>query len=65
MSFLILLQSISYNKVVFTKQIYFSSTYLKPWAHISDNITGVAGDRRKEEDYVITLDYLDYFYTIH
>ena len=38
-------QSISYNNVVVTKQIYFSSIFLKLWVHISDNIAGVLGDR--------------------
>ena len=35
--------SVSYNNVVATKQIYFLSTFLKSWFHISDNIAGVVG----------------------
>ena len=35
--------SVSYDKVVATKQIYFSSTFLRSWIHISDNIAGVVG----------------------
>ena len=34
-------QSKSYNNVVVTKQIHFSSIILKAWAHISDNIARV------------------------
>ena len=30
--------SISYNKVVLTKKIYFSPSFLKSWVHISDKI---------------------------
>ena len=37
-------QSISYNHVVDIKQIYFSSTLLKLWVHISDTVAGVIGD---------------------
>ena len=36
-------QPVSYNNVVGTKQIYFSSVFLKSWVHISDNIAGVVG----------------------
>ena len=36
-------QSMSYINVVVTKQIYFSPTFLKWWAHISDNPAGVVG----------------------
>ena len=35
--------STSHNKVVVSKRIYFSPTYLKLWVHISDNIAGVVG----------------------
>ena len=37
-------QSINYNNVVDTKQIYFSPTFSKSWMRISDNIAGVLGD---------------------
>ena len=37
-------QSISYNKVVDIKQIYFSSTLLKLWVRISDTVADVIGD---------------------
>ena len=37
-------QSISYNNVVDIKQIYFSSTLLKLWVHISDTVAGVIAD---------------------
>ena len=37
-------QSINYNNVVDTKQIYFSPTFSKSWMKISDNIAGVLGD---------------------
>ena len=52
--------------MVFTKQIYFSSTYLKPWAHISDNITGVAGDLQERGGlcYYIRLFRLFLYYTL-
>ena len=36
-------QSILYNNVVNTKQIYFSTPFLKSWVHASENITGVVG----------------------
>ena len=36
-------QSIIYNKLVVTKQIYFLTTFLKSWVHIYDNIAGVVG----------------------
>ena len=36
-------QPVSYNNVVATKQIYFSSVFLKSWVHVSDNIAGVVG----------------------
>ena len=36
-------QSISYNNVVVTKQIYFSSLFLKLWVQVSDRIAGVVG----------------------
>ena len=36
-------RSISYNNVVVTKQVYFSSAFLKSWVYISDNIAGVVG----------------------
>ena len=39
----LLFLSVTYNNVVITKQIYFSSTFLKSWVHISDNIAGVVG----------------------
>ena len=34
----------SYNNVVDTKQIYFSTLFLKSWVHISDNVAGVVGE---------------------
>ena len=37
-------QSISYNNVVVTKVIYFSSAFLKSWVDIFDKIAGVAAD---------------------
>ena len=43
-NFLSFFQSISYNNVVVTKVIYFSSAFLKSWVDISDNIAGVAAD---------------------
>ena len=36
-------QSISYNNMAVTKQIYFSPTFLKWWVLICDNIAGVVG----------------------
>ena len=36
-------QSISYNNVVVTKQTYVSSTFSKPWIHISNDIVSVVG----------------------
>ena len=36
-------QSISYSNVVVTKQIHFSSTFLKSWVHIFDKVARVAG----------------------
>ena len=36
-------QWIGYNNVVVTKKNYFSPTFLKSWAHISDNIIGAVG----------------------
>ena len=36
-------QSIRYNNMVDTKQIYFSRTFLKPWAQLSSNVAGVVG----------------------
>ena len=38
-----LFQSISYDNVVVTKQIYFSSTFLKLWVHMADNAARVVG----------------------
>ena len=35
--------SIVYNNVAVTKQIYFLTTLLKSWVHISDNIAGLEG----------------------
>ena len=35
------LELISYNNVVVTIQIYFSSTFYKLWVHIADNIADV------------------------
>ena len=43
-NFLSFFQSISYNNVVVTKVIYFSSAFLKSWVDIFDNIAGVAAD---------------------
>ena len=37
-------QSISYNNIVLIKQIYFSSLFLKPRVHISDNIAGIVAN---------------------
>ena len=37
------LQSVSYNNVIVTIQIYFLPTFLKLWVHISNNIAGVVG----------------------
>ena len=37
-------QSVSYNNIVLTKQIYFSSLFLKSRVHISDNIAGIIAD---------------------
>ena len=34
-------ESISFNNVLVTKQVYFSSSFFKSWFHISDNIAGV------------------------
>ena len=36
-------QSIRYNNMVDTKQIYFSRTFLKPWVHLFYNVAGVVG----------------------
>ena len=36
-------QSITYNDVIVTKQIYLSLTFLKSWIHIFDNIASVIG----------------------
>ena len=36
-------QSIVYNNVVVTKQIYFLATLVISWVHISHNIAGVVG----------------------
>ena len=36
-------QSISYNNVLDTQKIYFASTFLKSWVHISYNIALVVG----------------------
>ena len=45
MNFLIILfQSISYNNLVDTKQMYFSPTFLKPCVHISHINAGVVGN---------------------
>ena len=44
MSILLSFFSVSYSNVAFTKQIYFSPTFLKLWVHIFDNIAGVVGD---------------------
>ena len=41
--FLSFFQEINYINVVVTKQIYFSSTFLKLSIHISDNIAGALG----------------------
>ena len=41
---IIFFQSISYNNVIDTKQIYFSPTFLKPCVHITHNNAGVVGD---------------------
>ena len=41
--FICFFRSISYNNVVVTKQVYFSSAFLKSWVYISDNIAGVVG----------------------
>ena len=38
---LLLFFSVSHNNLVVTKQIYFSSTFLKSLLHISDNIASV------------------------
>ena len=46
-------QSRSYNNVVVTKQIYFSSAFLKAWAHIPDNIVRVITG--SQCNYVFTL----------
>ena len=37
-------QSISYNNLVATKEIYFAPTFRKLEAHISDNIASIVGD---------------------
>ena len=37
-------QSVVYNNVIVTKQIYILTTFLKSWVRISDNIAGVVGD---------------------
>ena len=36
-------QSVSYNNVDVTKQIYVLSTFLKLWVPNSDNIAGIVG----------------------
>ena len=41
--FFFFFQSIVYNNVVVTKQIYFSTTFLKSWVRISDNVAGAVG----------------------
>ena len=43
MSILLSFFSVSYSNVAFTKQIYFSPTFLKLWVHISDSIARVVG----------------------
>ena len=45
-NFLILFQSISYKNVVVTKEIYFLTTFLKSWVHISGNIARAVGGRK-------------------
>ena len=39
-------QSIVYNNVIVTKQIYILTTLLKSWVRISDNIAGAVGGQR-------------------
>ena len=41
-------QSASYKNVAVTKQIYFSSRFLKSWIDISDNIAGLVGGSSQE-----------------